>query len=179
MEFSRPEYWSGQPCPPSFWGSSQPMDGTHISHIVGGFFTSLATSEAQDYWSGQPIPSPTDLPNPGIKPGSPALQADSLPAELQGKPTVIVGLSNSHLTLAADPGLLQAYIHQRFGPDHPSQQSSSVSPLHYLSTNLTAVEFSLRFNEEKCLTPRQSTVKVSPSAVRLVSQFFKICNSCA
>ena len=30
------------------------------------------------------IPSPEDLPNPGIKPGSPALQADSLPAELPG-----------------------------------------------------------------------------------------------
>ena len=31
----------------------------------------------QEYWSGSPIPSPGDLPNPGIKPGSPALQADS------------------------------------------------------------------------------------------------------
>ena len=37
------------------------------------------------YWSGLPFPSPGDLPNPGIKPGSPALQADSLPTELQGK----------------------------------------------------------------------------------------------
>ena len=39
-----------------------------------------------EYWSGQPFPSPGDLPNPGIKPRSPALQADSLPAEPQGKP---------------------------------------------------------------------------------------------
>jgi len=39
-----------------------------------------------EYWSGQPFPSPWDLPNPGIKPGSPALQADSLPAEPQRKP---------------------------------------------------------------------------------------------
>ena len=31
----------------------------------------------QEYWSGLPCPSPEDLPNPGIKPGSPALQADS------------------------------------------------------------------------------------------------------
>ena len=37
------------------------------------------------YWSGLPFPSPEDLPNPGIKLGSPALQADSLPTELQGK----------------------------------------------------------------------------------------------
>ena len=34
----------------------------------------------------KPIPSPADLPDPGIKPGSPAWQADSLPAELPGKP---------------------------------------------------------------------------------------------
>ena len=33
----------------------------------------------------EPIPSPADLPNPGIEPRSPALQADSLPAELPGK----------------------------------------------------------------------------------------------
>ena len=40
----------------------------------------------QEYWNGLTFPSPGDLPNPGIKPGSPALQADSLPTELQGKP---------------------------------------------------------------------------------------------
>ena len=36
----------------------------------------------QEYWSGLPFPSPGDLPDPGIKPGSPALQADSLPTKL-------------------------------------------------------------------------------------------------
>ena len=35
----------------------------------------------KEYWSGLPFPSPEDLPDPGIKPGSPALQADSLPSE--------------------------------------------------------------------------------------------------
>ena len=40
----------------------------------------------QEYWRGLPFPSPGDLPNPGIEPGSPALQANSLPTELQGKP---------------------------------------------------------------------------------------------
>ena len=48
-------------------------------------FYQLSHREAQAYWSGQPIPSPTDLPGPGIEPGSPALQADSLPTELSGK----------------------------------------------------------------------------------------------
>ena len=43
----------------------------------------------QEYWSGLPFPSPGDLPNPGIKPRSPALQADSLPSELPGKPYVV------------------------------------------------------------------------------------------
>ena len=40
----------------------------------------------QKYWSVLPFPSPGDLPDPGIKPRSPALQADSLPTEQQGKP---------------------------------------------------------------------------------------------
>ena len=35
----------------------------------------------QEYWSGLPLPSPGDLPNPGIEPGSPALQTDALPYE--------------------------------------------------------------------------------------------------
>ena len=39
----------------------------------------------QEYWSGLPFLSPGNLPNPGIQPGSPALQADSLPTELQEK----------------------------------------------------------------------------------------------
>ena len=39
-----------------------------------------------EYWSGQPFPSPGDLPNPGIEPRFPTLQADSLPAESPGKP---------------------------------------------------------------------------------------------
>ena len=40
----------------------------------------------QEYWSGLPFPSLGDLPNPGIKPRSPALQADALPSEPPGKP---------------------------------------------------------------------------------------------
>ena len=39
-----------------------------------------------EYWSEQPFPSPGDLPNPLIKPRSPTLQADSLPAKPQVKP---------------------------------------------------------------------------------------------
>ena len=40
----------------------------------------------QEYWSGLSFPSPGDLPDPGIEPGSPALQADSLLTEPHGSP---------------------------------------------------------------------------------------------
>ena len=40
----------------------------------------------KEFCSGQLFPSPGYFPNPGIKPGSPALQADSLPSEPPGKP---------------------------------------------------------------------------------------------
>ena len=40
----------------------------------------------QEYWNRLSFPTPGDLPNPGIEQGSPALQMDSLPAELPGKP---------------------------------------------------------------------------------------------
>ena len=46
----------------------------------------------QEYQSGFPFPSPGDLPDPGIEPGSPALQADSLPSEPPGKPHVGIHL---------------------------------------------------------------------------------------
>ena len=39
----------------------------------------------QEYWSGLPFPSPGDLPDPGIEPGSPALEADALTSEPPGK----------------------------------------------------------------------------------------------
>ena len=42
----------------------------------------------QGYWSGLPFPSPEDLPDPGIEPWSLASQADSLPLELQGSPSM-------------------------------------------------------------------------------------------
>ena len=56
------------------------------------------------------FPSPDDLPNPGIKPMSPALQVDSLPTELPGKP-INIGLSCHALlqgifpTQGSNPGL--------------------------------------------------------------------------
>ena len=94
-------------------GLSQPRGQTQVSLVAGGFFTSQATVLVlvaqscptlcdpmdcshqaplsmrffrQGYWSGLPFPSAGDFPNSGIEPRSPALQADSLLTELQGKP---------------------------------------------------------------------------------------------
>ena len=51
----------------------------------------------QEYWNGLPFPSSVDLPDPGIKPRSPALQAAALPSEPPGKPPniylAVLGLS--------------------------------------------------------------------------------------
>ena len=47
----------------------------------------------QEYWSGVPLPSPGDLPDPGIEPGSPALQAD---ASLSATREVIADLLPLH-----------------------------------------------------------------------------------
>ena len=50
--------------------SSRPRDQTQVSRIAGRLFTSSTTRETQEYWSGLPLPSPGDLPGPGIKLGS-------------------------------------------------------------------------------------------------------------
>ena len=56
-------------------------------------------------WSGLPFPSPGDLPNPGMEPRSPVLQADSLPAEPQGRPKNTGMGSLSLLQRIFDPGI--------------------------------------------------------------------------
>ena len=48
----------------------------------------------QEYWRGLPFLSPGDLPDPGIRPRSPALRADSLPLEPPGKPVTRVRKAN-------------------------------------------------------------------------------------
>ena len=53
----------------------------------------------QEYWSGLPFPSPGDLPDPGVKPGSPALQADALPSE---PPGISLYIYSIHKVLGTD-----------------------------------------------------------------------------
>ena len=56
----------------------------------------------QEYWSGLSFPSPGDLSDPGIEPGSPAVQADSLLSELLGKPIINVCLDTFLGVFCAD-----------------------------------------------------------------------------
>jgi len=68
-----------------------------------------------DYWSGQPFPSPGDLPNPGIKPRSPSLQADFLPVEPPGKPkNTGVGSLSLLKRIFPTQGLNQGLLHCRW-----------------------------------------------------------------
>ena len=71
----------------SFSGeSSWPRDWTSRVRLSATPSTIQSTEISRpEYWSGQPIPSPGDLPDPGIELGYPALQTDSLPTELSGE----------------------------------------------------------------------------------------------
>ena len=76
----------------------------------------------QEYWSGLPFPPPGDLPKPRIEPESPALQADSLPAEPSGKPLLVNGKPGLGETRAGGRG--------RKGQDHGcSRRSNKVTDL--------------------------------------------------
>ena len=66
-----------QSCPPHV----TPWTVAHQALLSVGF-------SRQEYWRKLPFPSPGDCPNPEIKPGSPALQADSLLSEPPGKPSL-------------------------------------------------------------------------------------------
>ena len=53
----------------------------------------------QRYWGGLPFPSPGDLPDPGIDPGSPALQADALTSEPPGKKELKLSVFENNLLI--------------------------------------------------------------------------------
>ena len=104
MGFSRQEYWSGVPLPsPGYLprrlksenlglGPGLKVEVKSLSHVrlfaipwtVAYQAPQSVEFSRQGYWSELPFPSPEDLPNPGIEPGSPALQADALPSEPPG-----------------------------------------------------------------------------------------------
>ena len=96
MEFSRPEYWSGKTL-----RSLSLLQGIFLTQglnpglllCVQILYPAEPQGKPKNTRGGKPIPSPADLPDPSIKLESPALQADSLPAELStGTKTLVFGI---------------------------------------------------------------------------------------
>ena len=78
---------------PSHPGAPLPGGSSSVTKLCPAFVTPCTVAcqaplsvgfSGQEYWSGLPFPSPGDLPNPGIEPRFPALQADSLLTKLPG-----------------------------------------------------------------------------------------------
>ena len=87
-----------------------------------------------EYGSGQSFPSPGDLPNTGIEPRSPALQADSLPVEPQGKPKKTgVGSLSLHQWIFLTQESNQGLLHSRWILHQLSYQGSPVALLDVFS----------------------------------------------
>ena len=80
----------------------------------------------QEYRTGLPFPSPGDLPNPGIEPGSPALRADALTSEPPGKPDHSQAASESFQLLISQP-TLGSYRSSNLEDGHFSYRCCSVA----------------------------------------------------
>ena len=120
MGFSRQEYWNGVPLPSltymcMYWQFyTQESKEATFEHKVKVKMKSLTHVQlatpwaiayqappsmefsSQEYCSGLPFPSPGDLPDPGIEPWSPALQADALLSEPPGKPRQYIKKQKHH-----------------------------------------------------------------------------------
>ena len=120
--------------------SVTPWTVTHHVPLSMGF-------SRQEYWSGLPFPPPGDLPDPGIEPGSPALQPDSLLSEPPGKQTLkmetpqfgSVQSLQSCLTLCdpmdcSMPGFPVHHQLPELAQTHVHQVSDVIQPSHPLSS---------------------------------------------
>ena len=96
----------------------------------------------QEYWSGLPFTSPGDLSDPGIKPGSLALQADSLPSEPAGKQCT----GCLHLILFEDTSLPLPHSPAQFSP---VQSLSHVR--HFVTPQTAACQASLSITNSRSL----------------------------
>ena len=98
----------------------------------------------QEYWSALLFPSPGDLPNPGIKPGFPALQADSLPSEPPGKSIKGISVQFSSVTQScptlcdpidwSTPGFPVHHQLPEFTQTHVHGVGDAIQPSHSLSS---------------------------------------------
>ena len=98
-----------------------------------------------EFWSGYPFPSPGDLPNPGIKPRSPTLWVDSLPAETQGSIEV-------------------TYLHQMWNSIMCISSVQSLSHVWFFATPwTTALQAFLSITNSRSLLKLMSIHLVMPS----------------
>ena len=146
MGFSRQEYWNGllflspgdlpnpgiEPWSPTLQTVSLPSEPPgkprccccHFSPVRPSVTPWTAAFQVppsmgfsrQEYWSGLPCLSPGDLPEPGIEPGSPTLQADSLLSSLPGKALTLIISS------------VQSLSHVRLFATHESQHTRPPCP---------------------------------------------------
>ena len=116
----------------------------------------------QEYWSELPFPSPEDLPDPGLEPGSPALQGDSLPSVLPGKAQVRATGKTTKMQ-AAQATLQSLPQAERFFPTSPEAEvnDSLILPVRAslegtkatslqqrsLSSDLTSVQLSQEYSK--------------------------------
>ena len=98
----------------------------------------------QECWSGLPFPSPGDLPDPGIEPGSPALESDALTYDPPGKPKSTIQFSSvtqACLTLCdpmtrSTPGLPVHHQLPEFTQTHIHRVHDAIQPSHPWSSLL-------------------------------------------
>ena len=118
---------------------STPWTIAHQAPLSMGF-------SRQEYWSGLPFPSPGDLANPGIKPRSPALQADDLLTELWRKSSIDIWYWHQFSWLTqlcptlfdprncSTPGLPVHHQLLEFTQTHVHRVGDAIQPSHPLSS---------------------------------------------
>ena len=145
MEFSRSEYWSGSH---SLLQRIFPIQGSNpgLPHCRWILYC-LSHQENPRILEWVAYPFSKDLPDPGIKPGSPALQEDSLPAKLPGSPEL---LRYRSLVLITGQGAANDFI-LLFSMDTISEQNYSIHngaiqwPPHCILISLALSPSSLYF----------------------------------
>ena len=87
----------------------------------------------QEYWSGSPFPSPGDLPKPGIKSGSPALQAEALLSEPPGKPQYAAAAAKSpkQIRRGKGPAGQEVYVQVSENPAAEAQEQRMETSLEH------------------------------------------------
>ena len=97
-----------------YWSEVKWKSLSHVWLFVTPWTLQPVGFSRPEYWSGEPLPSPGDLPNPGMEPRSAALQVDFLPAKIQGNSSVCTNYIAFHFfqgcgenSLFVDQGLTQ------------------------------------------------------------------------